>query len=74
MNQGANNNFPISVVCAGGMGSSKFFFESITAFIEKGKHENIKSLNVGEQQASIAHGGVFLKAEKDYVDFNAPFI
>ena len=56
------------------MGSSKFFNEGMTGFIDAGNYTYVKRLDVGPSQDSIALGGLFLKAEKDYVDFNAPFI
>ena len=36
MNIGVRKDYKIDIVCAGGMGSSKFFFESMTEYINSG--------------------------------------
>ena len=58
------------------MGSSKFFDEGMENHIKQSNTTlgYVGHLSVGNNQSSIANGGLYLKAQKDYVDFSAPFI
>ncbi|KAH0574186.1 Fe-S protein assembly chaperone HscA domain-containing protein [Spironucleus salmonicida] len=74
LNRILETNYKVQIVCAGGMGSSLSFRSSFTEKIKTLKYSYIKLQETPNFQSAIARGGLFLKSEKDYVDFGAPFI